>query len=177
MAFMSIFLLFVIPGMIISAIVIGMIICYMLCVYGLEAIAKFLQFRSHGEQPWKAFIPFYSDYLWFKIYGLKELGYTYLAMHVLLFAVGYIPQDDNSYEGDMYYLVTFLQVLLIVMIYVLNAVQAVKMSKAYQLSTGIMILMVIAKPIAAQWISILEAKNFAKQKVLEYREKQQKHTF
>ncbi len=48
MAFMSIFLLFVIPGMIISAIVIGMIICYMLCVYGLEAIAKFLQFRSHG---------------------------------------------------------------------------------------------------------------------------------
>ncbi len=98
-------------------------------------------------------------------------------MHVLLFAVGYIPQDDNSYEGDMYYLVTFLQVLLIVMIYVLNAVQAVKMSKAYQLSTGIMILMVIAKPIAAQWISILEAKNFAKQKVLEYREKQQKHTF
>ena len=140
-----------VAGGVIGASLVIAITC-VIVFYLLQVIAGWKIFEKAGEKGWKALIPIYSTYIFFKIVGMKNYFWGLLA---LSFVAGFVATltgfntenlNDNSYTGGnlvgaLVYLGTGIVAFVIEIIY------AIRTSKAFGHGAGYAVGLVLLQPI------------------------------
>lgn len=111
--------------------------------YILVIIAKWKIFVKAGEKGWKSLIPFYSDYILFKLFWETKWFWLYLGCTVVASIVGSIP-IENTPSSLLFALLCFaLAIMLIVVVVMLFN----RMSKSFGHGAGFTFGLLFLSPI------------------------------
>ena len=67
-----------------------------LVFYAFSVLALWVFFKRIGEKPYKAFIPFYRDYLLFRYCEMEHSGIIFVILSVITAIIRLIPVEDTS---------------------------------------------------------------------------------
>jgi len=82
-------------GGFVGSILMSLIICGTI-FYVLQVIAGWKIFKKAGEKGWKALIPFYNTYIFFKIAGMKKWFWTILGLAFLTGIISAVTGFNSS---------------------------------------------------------------------------------
>lgn len=121
-----------------------MLVC--LAVVVLRIIARWRIFEKAGEKGWKALIPFYSDYIFYKIVDMTPFFWALLASSVVLGVISTIAGATttavtNNYGFSFSYtsanpVVTMLSGLIGIFGIVVNIFVAIRLAKVFKKGGG-----------------------------------------
>ncbi len=127
-----------------------MIIVVVLCI--LQMIAWWKIFVKAGEEGWKAIVPFYNLYIFYKIVGMKNWFWCFICLNVIAAFVAEITNfntldySKNTFTGaNLFGAIVYF--LTLVAGAVIQIVQSVRLSKAFDRSVIFTLGLVFLEPI------------------------------
>lgn len=128
----------------------AIVFAVLLAVVILMILSTWIIFRKAGQRGWKALIPVYSDYIFYKIAWKRRWFWINVLLSAIAFAVAAIPGGGTA----EYYLITSIaSTLLGIFILIIEIIMHVKLAKSFRkdggFAVGLILLPFIFFPILA----------------------------
>ncbi len=130
------------------------IVCIALAYEILLIVSYWKLYNKAGEKGWKAIIPFYNEYIRYKITWKPSMFWVLLATGVISGVLANLV-DQGQITGVAATVCVLIALALCIAFVVVNIISEVKLAKAYGKGVGFAVVLILTSFIALDWIPML----------------------
>lgn len=130
------------------------VVCILVAYEILLIVSYWKLYNKAGEKGWKAIIPFYNEFIRYKLTWKKSIFWILLVLGVVSGVLSNLV-SSNQITGVASVVVVLVALALCIAFIVISIVGEVKLAKAYGKGGGFAVILILTSLVALDWIPML----------------------